>query len=729
MDVSKQKVLVVGDLMLDRTWLTSFRASPTSESHANVEPHTRFNPEAIDVRAGGAGMTALSISSHPMDTEVHLLSSDCHSDDVRVFQNLGLWRAETSDCSEENRPPHAVTWHILEWDPSIKPITTVKFRIFDRMAGQTPKLRHRFDQDPPNDSKIEPCLPASLPQDIDIVFLSEFNKGAITENLLMALQERYCKAFWLLEAKNKKLLESFGNNITNKRFVILSNRSEAEQLFTSTLSDPSKKAPQKTTLNGKKTIIWPHLLHHGSKFLTDTGWQGLILVVKLDEDGAVAFWRDSTNQNLHDSPVQDAKVWVCAASGDKFPNVAGIGARDFFSAGCINAIIQRGKVTTTSQLVESLLIGGIDYAQRWIKFSDVEFWESKAHKEKKNGKGLRDCPWPQDLQTYSQSKLKYPILDRRPEAVEAAIRRSQSATKYPKNLGKTGKPKELTLSEAKGYLGEFLTVDPVKGDLISRFADEIKEYFERTVKTRPLNCAIWADPGSGKSFFAKEVAAFAKAHFTEINVSQMTSTQELLNQLGYIAGNKRDRLVLLLDEVETLIQGSHVYPQLLAPLWDGTVASERGLLDLGRRFVCILVASKEGFKTGENFVRQIANEKNAKGPDLASRINGRVMTLQAPSNADRAYMAASLIKRNFGETVSQVHFGLLDFIVKGKLSPRKIEQLLGGVKQPRDGCITKDDWKHLVEDGSTFLARLSTKMTQTEISAYVRNTEIVTIKE
>ena len=85
-----------------------------------------------------------------------------------------------------------------------------------------------------------------------------------------------------------------------------------------------------------------------------------------------------------------------------------------------------------------------------------------------------------------------------------------------------------------------------------------------------------------------------------------------------------------------------------------------------------------------------------KGADLASRINGPLLTLGAPTEADRAILAASFLRRYFGG-VALVERGVLDFFAESGLSPRQMEYLIGQMGTPADGRVSGEDLRHALE--------------------------------
>lgn len=693
-----KKYLVVGDLMLDRSWICSFRIGATSQAHGGIVPQKRFHPSAIDYRCGGAALAAFAISHFP-DTEVHLLSAEVSNSDLAVFESCGLESPKSSPPVQDK-----VQWHKLSWKTPNTPVSTTKFRIYQQFPGQTPKLRLRFDQDPPDDVVIDDTLPGSLSPVYDAILVSDFGKGVVTRGLLRALHKKYPNAIWAIDSKNPKLIEYFGHHVEGTSFTVFVNRMEAESLYASLPKSHAPK-PDWGGLDGKRDVIFPRLLELATDCSKGLSWGDWTLVVKLDEGGAIA---------VENSPSKPSNV--CSAIAKPISNADGIGAGDFFAAGYLKYLTD-SKASKTGDALKA----GVSAASCWIEHCNTTFWASKLYCDR--GKVIRECPWPSDLDLHNLAKMSVDVDG--PNSLSDLLQQLTSARTYPHFMGAVG-CKSLRLSTARGYLGNFLTVDPSRGRMLTKFASQLRNYFAAENESRPLNCFVWAHPGAGKSFFTQEAANFAEAKFEEINISQLTSPSDLTSQLAYLAGQKHRKLVLLLDEVETKIRGSHIFSQLLAPLWDGKVMTDRGPITLGRKFVAVLVASDTGFANAAECLKSIETG-GEKGADLVSRINGPVITLVNPSDADRTYMAASLIRRTFGKDVSEVHFGLLDFIVKANLEPRRIEQLLGGLKSPQDGRVISNDWAQIVSSDSVVAARYVQGLSDEVVRECIESEEMVTI--
>jgi predicted GTPase len=86
----------------------------------------------------------------------------------------------------------------------------------------------------------------------------------------------------------------------------------------------------------------------------------------------------------------------------------------------------------------------------------------------------------------------------------------------------------INLANAKGFLGDFISTDIHFRSNVRKFVQRINEYTKSTGYTRPLNCLIFAESGSGKSFFVNQLASEANCEIVTVNCNQTLSKPEVL---------------------------------------------------------------------------------------------------------------------------------------------------------------------------------------------------------
>jgi TolB-like protein len=150
------------------------------------------------------------------------------------------------------------------------------------------------------------------------------------------------------------------------------------------------------------------------------------------------------------------------------------------------------------------------------------------------------------------------------------------------------------------------------------------------------NHLVWAAPGSGKTYFAEQVAAsLAGVEFHELNLAKLSET-EFRSGLERAIG--RAPVLCLVDEVDAKPEAQWPY-ELLLPFLDAN-------LERGGGFVFVLAGSS-GATIGE-FKERIA--ARPKGRDLLSRIPGANEWEISPMDAgDRMVVALSQMLNVAGE--------------------------------------------------------------------------------
>jgi pimeloyl-ACP methyl ester carboxylesterase len=156
-------------------------------------------------------------------------------------------------------------------------------------------------------------------------------------------------------------------------------------------------------------------------------------------------------------------------------------------------------------------------------------------------------------------------------------------------------------------VGKFTRYDETVRNALKDVRQKIVAGFDRPSRKRE-NHFFWAAPGSGKTYFAQQVATSLSqtVHYQECNLAKC-SQEEFLSGLAQLDTGNRPCLCLI-DEVDA--KPNEVWPyEVLLPYLDANV-------DRGTHFVFVLAGS-----CGSNLI-EIKNHiaSRAKGADLLSRI-------------------------------------------------------------------------------------------------------------
>ncbi len=124
-----------------------------------------------------------------------------------------------------------------------------------------------------------------------------------------------------------------------------------------------------------------------------------------------------------------------------------------------------------------------------------------------------------------------------------------------------------------GTIGRYVTCTEGFKKELSALERTVSTYVGRDRPSRPLNMLLAANPGSGKSFLVKELSKQfpGDTAFLEYHVASFRKLDDLFSIFQRIQSlNLEGKLpFVLLDEVDCKVAGEYIFPNLLAPLWDG----------------------------------------------------------------------------------------------------------------------------------------------------------------
>lgn len=611
----RQTVLVIGDPMVDRTWLVGAPAS-TSQAHGAILSQCVTDPYIRKERPGGAGLTAawLAWDSH---FEVHLMAPVSTALQGMLDAQSVLVHSSLVSASRQD---------------------TTKFRVhLDRGKDRSSQLRYRFDLDVPADTFAVPDSPARA----DIVVVADFQKGTVTGERLERLTSQHKDAKWLVDSKNSSIVSERCWDRLSQRPTLIVNRDELAAL----LKDPKVGATNWSIPTGNWRVIEEEVLNAAQELASHfPAWD---LVLKLDNQGALSIWLDE----------RGTRQFAFQAPSDARPS-PGVGAGDAFLAGWASSL-SRGEGQSLR------LATGVARAEAWIEVAERRF--------------DRQLAIPQDVSESIASRAFARLCPnpaqapRPPQALKARL----DELRAEKTLDGIVSTRALTIARGSGSCGRFLTTSRTLAFEVRAFVGEVRQHFMAAGTRRPLNCLVWAAPGSGKSFFVEELAKQVGARLCEVNVSAMSSREELRHSLEVARNTDAPAVVVMIDECATKIAGEHVFSSLLVPLWN--VASTK-------RIAYVLVDSKSNDQVTDlsSFVSYI--RRDSKGADLISRLNGPRLCMQAPGPVDRAYLVASLIRRTHPESLFGITEAALRALIqedKQAWSPRDVEYIVERVSPSR----------------------------------------------
>lgn len=627
----KHRVLVLGDPMIDRTWVVTEPAQ-TSQVHAEIAPQAVVNPKARDTRPGGAGLTAAWLAKDP-DVEV-LLLAQVGSELRRLLEDAQVKLHDGLVVAANHRD-------------------TTKFRVYAyRGEDQMPLMKHRFDLDCQAGDWQLPGLESFRPE---LVVIADFMKGAVNADRWNALAGSASAVPWLVDSKNPLILEH-RVDASGPRPTLFVNRAEFAALVARHLQPEGSGSSRPIRLDGPWHHIETQVLKAAGRFAGKfANWD---LVVKLEADGAVAFWK----------PAGGAWQFAHRKAVERRGQVVGIGAGDAFLAGWAAA-------TLDDLDHEHRLDRAIGHAVAWIASAEAS----------------PQLTWPSDVTP--KTMAKFAPAASKPTPTAAAVNTSLKKLRGSQSLKGLIASGAIDLRRAGGHCGKFMTLNVGVGNNVRSFAAEVKAFFDSKGQRHPLNALVWARPGSGKSFLVEELAGHVGAKFVEINVAQMISFEALRQAIERARGQDEEAVLVMIDEFAALIAGQRVLSALLAPLWSKTKTKRMA-------FVLVDSYNGHGVKSAESFMQAMRERPNdfPKGADLVSRINGPVLSLESPDKVDRAVLVASLMRRLHAGTAFGITVAALDALVENQVaphwSPRAVEYIVEAVV-PVGGAVRLQDLRRL----------------------------------
>lgn len=667
---NKKRFLVVGDVFIDRAWLVKEGTSLTDQIRDGIVPIKLLGGEKIhstDV-LGGAGSVVRALLAN-FDVDVTL---------------VGVWPSTFQPGGCLHISPAGQLSSVSLADV---PFLTCKWRVYHRMPDGTANLSARYDHDlatAPIDSISTDVLGQLQALEYDAVIVADYNKGVIRNSAVLKMlgSLRVRKAVWgkpfLIRPKMAKTQFGQLKTLCPHWTILLPNLEGLFSLLDTQvpsdvmrLADPSE---------GKATLLHPEL-KNALNSLDLTKDQAVIL--KLGAMGALLF---------ECAPPEHKQIGFHIGAEYRGPWSA-IGAGDNLAA----ALAYRLAIGDSLQ---EAAISAVRFATQYCR---------NAHRiEHEDGYGV-----PAEVDTAECSRV----------AVNAAPVRLEVAN-----------GQELFISDAQWALQGFTCTGETLMNAIAEARRRIESYVQasRMHSGRPLLLAICGGPGSGKSTLARGLATATRCTFRETNVAQWTTFEALSDLCEQLRDdNLRGEVPLaFIDEVDSSLQGNHVYGKLLAPLWDGSYFQGGRQRPIGNA-VFVLAGSGHHWSSSSR-LREAAGQTDLHGqyvheklPDLVSRLTVDPISIPRFSDEDRLddrpYILASLLIRRF-PCLTRVEKCVLDALAKSDplFDIRSLELFIDMLRPTDETTIRRADLEKIASMSNGFFRKAPELPRTSGNSTYVR---------
>jgi hypothetical protein len=130
--------------------------------------------------------------------------------------------------------------------------------------------------------------------------------------------------------------------------------------------------------------------------------------------------------------------------------------------------------------------------------------------------------------------------------------------------------------EINPAFGKYITRNSGFTEELDNVREILRSYAARSGAPRPINILLAAEPGTGKSFLIKQLSEALgldkdKISFEEVYVGALRNVEDLYGVFQRVqSANLNGKLpFVMFDEIDSTIEGKHVFADFLAPMWDG----------------------------------------------------------------------------------------------------------------------------------------------------------------
>lgn len=267
---------------------------------------------------------------------------------------------------------------------------------------------------------------------------------------------------------------------------------------------------------------------------------------------------------------------------------------------------------------------------------------------------------------------------------------------------KNNKP-YLEVWRGSSNLPGYISCIKEKEGQLNNIARNLRTFQNSESPIRSLSIMIQADPGSGKTYLAKCLAKSFGFSFLRFDVTQMTHREELIDLFENVASEQADsnkKVLVFVDEINALIEGSQAYGAFLTPLEEG-IYMRRGRYFSLKPAVWFFAGTKldaDKLKKGEklsDFKSRMSIMESIDYDSLKKRYSKMGSdNLPYEARLEQVYLGATMIRHHFSDVqyVSKEVLNLFKNMDPASAPARKIRKMAGSLRNVQYGRVTRKNF-------------------------------------